>query len=106
MDSAILAQVSGADDDRVCRALEAINSGAMQVEVLHNAGVLTAEVTSTVILGKKKPVIKTTTYNVLVSGTHYECTCPDWQYRSTLCKHIICAVIFAQSVSQEQRKAA
>ena len=103
---ALLKQISGADDDRVIRALEALKTGAMRVNIRYNAGVLTAEVTSTVVLGKKKPVEKTETYVTLLTPTHYECSCKDWQYRSVICKHLLAAAFIAQEEHEEERKQA
>lgn len=92
----LLSQISGADDERVLRAIEALRSGAMAVKIMYNGGVLTAEVQSTVIVGKKKPVEKVETYAVLLAPTHYECSCKDYQYRGTICKHILVSVMAEQ----------
>lgn len=102
----LLNQVAQADDARVIRALEALESGAMRVNVLYNAGVLTAEVTSTVTIGKKKPVEKTEVYTTILTPTAYECSCKDFYYRGTLCKHLICAAMVGQSWSAEEQKQA
>ena len=107
----LLNQIATADDDRVIRALEALQSGAMTVEIRYNAGVLTAEVTSTVILGKRKPVEKTETYLVLITPGHSECTCKDWVYRHEsqlgfACKHQVASCISAQEQREEEQKQA
>lgn len=103
---ALLNQISGADEDRALRAIEALSSGAMVVSILHNASVLTAEVISRVIVGKKKPVEKMAMYNVMIAPDHSECTCPDWQYRGTICKHIIGAGIVGQEELAAHQQAA
>jgi len=108
----LLNQISNADDDRVIRALEALQAGKMAVTLLYNGGVLTAEVTSTVTLGKKNPVEKTETYTTILTPTRYECSCKDWQYRHEsqpgfICKHGLAAIMYGQSEqADEQQQAA
>ena len=90
----------------ILRALEALESGAMQVNIMYNAGVLTAEVTSTVVQGKKHPVEKTETYTTILTPTRFECSCKDFYYRGALCKHVLSAAIVAQSWEAEEQKQA
>jgi hypothetical protein len=98
----LLSQIEKADDGRVLRAIEALRSGAMAVKILYNGGVLTAEIVSTSVVGKKKPVEKVETYAVLLAPTHYECTCKDHMYRGAICKHLLVAVMAEQEAGQEQ----
>lgn len=105
--AALLKQLNSADDDRIIRAMNALRYGDMEVAIIRNDETLTAEVTSYVVLGKKNPVEKITTYSVLLTPDHYECSCKDFQYRSTICKHVVCAAMVGQqAMEQEQKQAA
>jgi hypothetical protein len=85
----LLDQVNRAEDDRIIRAMAAL-TGLMQIEILSQS---------------QTPTHKTTRYRTLVSPTHYECNCPDWQYRSlasTLCRHLVAAAMIIQTEHHER----
>lgn len=103
---ALVEQVSKAEEERVLRALDALHTGTMRLAVLATTGVITAEVTSTVTVGKRNPTQKTETYEVLITPTRSECTCPDWAYRHSssppgfVCKHLIFTCLFLQEQTE------
>lgn len=100
--ASVLEMVGHADDERVIRAMDALNEGAMLVELKRCDETIIAEVTSTTTQGKRHPRTDTNTYHVAISAYGADCSCPDAQHRHTLCKHIIGATMVAQEREKEQ----
>jgi len=84
----LLPQGNRAKDDRIIRAMAAL-TGPMQIDILSHF---------------QTPKHKTTHYRALVTPTHYECNCPDWQGRShasPLCCHLVAAAMIIQAEHHE-----
>lgn len=100
--NATLRRVAHAEENRAERAVEAMQTGTMTVELLTVGEIITAKIQSTTVIGKRNPKSSTKEYAVVVGPGGADCSCPDHQYRGNaegaLCKHIVAATIAAQEL--------
>ena len=96
----LLKIVATADDDRVVRAMESLETGDLDVSVsFQDRTSLIAHVTSRTTTGKRER--KTTTHQYVVVGSEHgiECSCPDYEHRHSVCKHMLAVVMHLQQQS-------